>query len=314
MKQKIAMILTMLVALALVGCGGTPGETTLPPQTTTPTEQTETMPIETAVPPTTTPPETTLPQEVGDGMVELAPLLEGSDIEMTVEGETIYLSEDGLTVELRTNSRFGKRKDHYISTLKAEPQIIDGKVYVHEFYYKNVLLARTEEVPSLFYGMWFFAEEVEAALKDPEGSVFNQKLLDEILLPASMGIEIPRITAGRIFQEVTLSELSKAFLEELEGTEFADRGDLTYTEYGILSGEQTLVQRQRYEGWESAETTASEEQKIFLQEKGVEPHDVWYLYKWFYNGYQTHSEEELKAALEECYRADLMLSGIEWEG
>ena len=98
MRKPIQIISLLLIFVMLAACGKAPGGTTVP--TTVPAETTE--PAETTLPPATEPPVTEPTKPIPETHVCLNDLLEGSDITITVEGDNIYLDEDGLVLRMST--------------------------------------------------------------------------------------------------------------------------------------------------------------------------------------------------------------------
>lgn len=323
MKKMTVLILTAVLVCGLFGCGAESAETTDPIQTTAPTQTT--APAENTVPETTSP-------QIPDGSVCLDQMIEGSDIEMTCEGQKIVLSEDGLTVELSTDSLLVYREGYVAAVLKDIPMVIGENVYVHEDFYKDFLCAEEAEQPSLFHGVLFFAEEILAAIDAPEASAFNQKVAAEVLLPSSMGIELPHVDMGRAFQNRLLSEYPDVLAQELAGLGYENPTGYTYTEYAILSGAQTLAQAgitaDMAAGIEyDPNMTVSEyyrelallsgsvwdgltdAEKEFVTEQQIELDDWRYLHREFdrqYQGeYMNQPEETLRETLIGYYEFDL---------
>ena len=278
-----------------------------------PTEPAETIPE-------TTVPETTLPQTPAES-VNLNELIAGSDVELSVEGSAITLNEDGMTLELSTDSLLAYRNGYVAAVLKDIPTVIGGNVYVHEDFCNDFLCAEEAEQPSLFHGVLFFAEEILAAIDGPEASAFNQKVAADVLLPSSRGIETPNVDMLRVFSTSPLSGMPEILAQELERLGYENPEQYTYGEYSILSGAQTLAQagisddaettvaeyqrRQRARDQQTALDELTEEQKAFAAEKGIELSDLTQLRKVFYGAYMEQTDEALKQALEEYYAMNL---------
>lgn len=309
MKKNVALILSALMLLTLCACDRQAPETTAP--TTIPVETT--LPVETSVPETTQPviPASYIPAEE---------MIKDSAIELTVEGDKILLTECGLTLEMTTDSNLVYRKGYIAAVMKGEPIIYEGIVYLHEDFFRLYLCRDYADPVSLFHGILFHPEEIVAALENPHGVDYGVKLVQEILLPTSMGIEIARIDPGRIFQDTPL-DAYQGLYTELKG--YGYEGTYTFGEYTVILNAQTLkaagisdddvttvgeyIRQQR-----GVDERMTEEQKAFLEEKHIQLYDYGYLYKWFYGSFVDRSDEELKAALEECYKTDLWLM-LEWE-
>ena len=299
MKKRIAWMMLVLMIGTLMGCAGAPEETTLPPETTPPTE---TVIPETTVPPTTEP-------QAPSGFVSLNEIIAGTDITMSMEGETIRLSEDGLTIEMSIHRKEVYRNGYIAGIMKDKPIMEDGLVYIHEDFVRSFFCGNSADDVSMFHGTQFFADEVIAALEDPEGSAFNAKLLEEVCLPASMGIEIPNIDPGRIFSETPMSELSGELVNELRM--YGYTGDHVYGEYAMIVKSRT-TDEDGQQGEQAILDRMTDEQEAFFAEKNIQLADYYDLHSWFQGGFAYASDEELIEALETCYKTKLALS-LGWE-
>lgn len=310
MKRFLLLMGASLLVFALIACTVVPAEETFPEETT--------LPVETTLPP------------IPDGYLCLDQMVEGSGISVSCEGDMIILSEDGLIVELSVESSFICRNGYIVAVMNSAPLVIEGNVYVDEEYFNDILC---EGDPSLFHGMMFFSSEILGALEQPEGSVFNQKLLEEILLPVSMRIDIPHIDMGRVFMPQPLSQYPDILAEELIGLGYGDAENYTYSEYVILSGTQTLAQagitadmaegitydaemtvaeyyrKLKEVSWKGFVDGLNEETVKFATEKQIELSDVQYLHRvfdeFYWGEFMAKPDEVLKAALEEYYAVDL---------
>lgn len=309
MKKNAAFILTALMLLTLCACGQQTPETTAP----------TTIPVETTLPVEPTVPETTQPV-IPASYIPAEEMIKDSAIELTVEGNKILLTECGLTLEMTTDSNLVYRKGYIAAVMKGEPIIHEGVVYLHEDFFRMYLCRDYTDPVSLFHGVLFHPEEVVAALENPHGVDFGVKLIQEVLLPTSMGIEIARIDPGRIFQDTPL-DAYQGLYTELKG--YGYEGTFTFGEYTVIVNAQTLkaagisdddvttvgeYNRQQRE----VDERMTEDQKAFLEEKQIQLYDYGYLFKWFNGDFMDRSDEELKAALEECYKTDLWLL-LDWE-
>lgn len=327
MKKKIALLLALVLTLSIAGCGGTPAETTLPPETTV---------LEATIPETTVPettiPETTAPVSLTDGMVNLTELLKDTPIQIEVEGDQIKLSEDGLVMELAADFQYVVRKGKIVAPMKMPPMILDGSVYIDEWFYNAMMCRDGEDQPSLFYGAYFFPQEVLDALDDPEGSEFNKKVLAEAVAPSSMGIELPNIQQGRIFDPQPISNLPSILSEELTKMGYDNPEDYAYTEYDIINGSRTLAQmglrelirlhpelhlnaaKTSYIEFQLMERAIlnqealdrmTDEERAFLEEKDICMEDVRTLNKEFHYCYMDQSDEALRELLIKYYEWNL---------
>lgn len=326
MKQLLALLLALTLGFALVGCG-TPGETTAPSETTAPAE---TVPVTTE--PETAPAEPTQPQ-VPKGFVRASDVLEGTGIELSRKDGKFLLTEDGLTIEIEQNSRLVHRNGYVIAVMEWFPLVRDGVLYIREAFYHSFFFKEGTDTVSLFHGGFFFPEEILNAIGDPDGSAFNRKLLVEVILPGSMGIEIPKVDMNRVFQYQPLREYPGVLAQELEALGYEDAASYTYTEYAILTGAQTLKQAgitadlvgdipydpdmtlweyYRLSGEQSTMeylTMITEEQRLFALEKGLETDDMWHLQRVFdqhnWGDFMKESDDTLRATLVEYYETNL---------
>lgn len=326
MKRIISLLVTLVLLLSLCACTNEPDPTTVPT-----TEPPATTLPESSVPETTVP-EATIPN-TPNGYVSVNEMIVGTDITLSMDGASIFLSEDGLTVELVPDSKLVYRNGYVMAAMKRAPIVKGEYVFIHEDFCRDFLCKEGSDGISLFYGVFFFPEEILAVIDAPDGSVLHQKIAAEVLLPTSMGIEIPHVNMNRAFQYQPLSQYPAVLSQELEGMGYQNVSEYTYTEYSIISGSQTLARAGFSPGstgdipfdpdmtvWEYHKLTSqkskqdyldiiTEEQRIFAQEKGLEMEDMWHLQSVFDNAYwgdyMKESDETLRAALVAYYEADV---------
>lgn len=264
--------------------------------------------------------------QIPEGMAELNTMIEGTDISLLVAGDQIRLEEAGMTVTLSTDSGLVYREGYVMAVMDSIPQIDGDTVLVDDVFYEEFLCGGDSlvEEASLFHGVMFFADEILNALEQPDASVFDQKLLAEVLLPASMGIETPHVDMDRVFQSQPLSQYAAALTQELEGLGYENAASYTYSEYVILTGAQTLKQAGISDGSFDENMTVAEYHRLLKQksvrefERGlnaaqrefaermqIEMEDLYYLNRLYPGEYMSQSAEVLKAALEESYAADI---------
>ena len=211
--------------------------------------------------------------------------------------------------------------------------IWDGKVYVNERFCNYILGADELEQPTLFHQIQFFAREILDALDAPDGSEFNRKLLEQVLVPTSMGIEAPHVDLLRYFHENSLADYPDILKAELESMGYGHAFLYVYGEYLAISdskmmdrnfiemvrqsspefddvplesmtvGEYSRLRRELDKKIAFEEMT--EEQKAFSEEKGITLGDMARLRKVFYSDYMNQPDDALKAALEEYYQTDI---------
>lgn len=324
MKKMMLWMMTALLMLSFAGCAGEPAETTAPTETTLPATE--------PVLEESTAPETAQPR-TPDGYVSVNEIIEGTDLTLSMEETSIFLSEDGLTIELIRGSKVVCRNGYVMAVMKRAP-IVEGEcVFIHEDFYLDFLCKEDSDDISLFHGVFFFPEEILAVIDAPDGSVLHQKIIAEVLLPTSMDIEIPHVDMNRAFQYRPLSEYPAVLAQELEGMGYRNAGEYTYTEYAIISGSQTLVKAGFSAGstgdipfdpdmtvWEYHKLASqkskqdyleliTEEQRAFAEEKNLEMDDMWHLQRVFdqvnWGDYMKETDETLRAALVEYYEADI---------
>jgi len=271
-------------------------------------------------------------QQVPDGTICLTEALSESSIEIILDDNTIQLLEDDLVFTLSTESVLCRRDGYIVAVMHTFPVLIDGKVYVDEDFFKSFLQGNHEQ-PSLFHGTWFFAGEILTALDQPEGSAFNQKLLQEVLLPTSMGVTVPRIDLLRVFQSNTLDNYPDSLKGELAVLGYENAGSFTYTEYEILSGGQTLAQANmgfvqnsypelknvsmdemtvaQFRSWQRDQTkqnainALAETDIAFMEEKQINADDYLCLIRDCFEAPALQSDSAIYSALEGIYQADL---------
>lgn len=318
MRKYLLVFIALSLVFPLAACG-TPSNV---PPATEPSALTETQP------PTTEP---TQP-EPPDG-INLTQLLAGTPVKITVEGSAILLEEDGMTVTMSTDSHVCYREGYVTAVLHAPPVLFGDQVYVEEAFVEDYLCGEAQSEPSLFRNCWFLPSEILAALDDPEGSAFNQKLLLQVLRPTSMGIDIPYVDAGRVFSYGKLEKMSIEIREDLEKLGYENVGDYTYTEYSILSGIQTLAQAgftniaksypelkgvdlnemtvAEYEkwtsnwAWERSVGELTEKEKAFIEAKQLEISDYFQLKRVYTTSIFDQSDDTLRSTLEDFYNGSL---------
>ena len=269
----------------------------------------------------------------GAQFVCLNTVLQGSDIQIKASGGDIQLSEDGLTLQLSTGSVFAKRQGYGVAAMRSAPVVKNGDVYVHADFYEQLLGENGAQQPSLFHGMLFFPGEVLNALDKADDSPFRQKLLNEVLLPTSMQIEAPHVDMGRIFSYTPLSNYPPTLTQELQRLGYRDAASLTYSEYSLASGAQSVreagladslqrypaladvnpdemtvsgfTQWQREKTQQDAYKALSESEQAYLADKKITFSDYTYLKKLFYNDVQSQPDSALRAALEAYYQSEL---------
>ena len=164
-----------------------------------------------------------------------------SDISVTVQSQTATLREDGLEVSLSADTNYVLRGADLVAAMAQRPVVEDGNFYASVDFLEAFLCADGEDQPSLFHGMMFRAGEVLTALYAKEKSAFDQKLLEAVLLPTSMGIDQPHINMARIYVTTPLSEYPASFTSEMKRLGIREPEQLTYSAYEVIYGAQSLA-------------------------------------------------------------------------
>lgn len=315
MKKTITITIAALMLLTLCACdqqaSETTAPTTIPVETTLPAETT--LPIETTLP-ETQPPETNTQVDLSS-YVCIDELQRVSDIIQIVDGENIVLLENGLRLELSTDSDLAYRNGYVAAVMKAAPMIVDGSVYIHADFSKEFFCKEGDDLVSMYHGVLFFPEEIIAAIDDPEG---NQMILSEILLPTSMGIETPHINMRRVFQPGILADKPASLTAELNSLGYT--GITTYGEYvilrdatsceklGVTAGAgmtyREYLDKRSAEGRSETLKNLSDEEKAFMEQYGIVLDDYLFLKNEYYD-IPDKTEEELRSILTDYYEMDM---------
>ena len=265
------------------------------------------------------------------------------------QGDCLLLRESGLTVELRLGDPYLRRDGLLMNSMTAAPMAQGGLVWVSPEVLSRLFTGGKAVTPSLYRAVYFYEEEVLAAIADPE-TEHNRLVLEQVSLPTSMGIELVRVDRSRIFQDTPVADLSPLFASDLEYWGFADPGSLCYTEYTVAESAQTLqtlldklyaedpdlapyspfessydpalwtlgeynrcTQGKVRDPWLAAgldrSNPADAERIRFLEERDILPDDLSTLKKAFYNEYMSHTDEELREAIEARYQLELFGPG-----
>jgi len=328
MKKLLSLLLCLVLTSALFGCNRGEADPTEIERIET-TQATEPS-VETTEATEATE-ETKSP--VPEWMVCLDDVIAGSDILMTVDGNRIVLEEDGLVLELSTHWDLVHRDGYVVAAMRRAPMIWDGKVYVNERFCNDTLGVGELEKPTLFHQIRFYAGEILDAIDAPEASEFNRKLLQQVLLPTSMGIEAPHVDMLRYFHEDSLADYPDVLKAELASMGYGHAFLYVYGEYQVISdskmmdrnfiksvresapefedvplesmtvGEYSKLRREMDQIIAYEEMT--EEQRTFSEEKGITLGDIARLRKVFYSDYMNQSDDVLRAALEDYYQTDI---------
>lgn len=272
-------------------------------------------------------------------------------IQLTEEGDRLLLREGALTVELRIGDQYLRRDGYLMNSISAAPVGQEGQVWVPPDLFHRVLTAGKAVLPSLYYGVFFYEEEVLAAVETP-ALEHHADILSQVSLPTSMGIDLLRVDRSRLFDDTPVADLPASYAGELRYWGFDAPETLCYTEYQVAAKAQTLrtfldmlyaedpdlapynpygaefgpdrwtygeYERRRTEAprdpWQVAGLDAGDpadrERIRFLEERDIQPGDVHFLQKEFHNDYMGRTDQELREVIEAYYRIYLFGPGGE---
>lgn len=253
-----------------------------------------------------------------------------SDITVEQADTGVFLTEDGLRIQMLPDSMLVYRDGYIVASMSHTPILEGGLWYASSDFYEEFLCRGNSSAPSLFNGTLFFADEVLSALYAMERSPLHQKLLDAISLPVSMGIKKPHIDIERVFIKTLLSEYPAALASEMKKLGYENASTLSYSEYKVITGAQSLVSAgitpsypelqdvdpakmtvAQYSAWQRSyhaqqfEESLSDPVLRFLTQKDITVFDLSYLNKYYYGAYTEQTDEALMETLVGCYAADI---------
>jgi len=183
------------------------------------------------------------------------------------------------------------------------------------------------------------SEVVEALAQLQAGNKnVNTRLLDDLLMPTSMGIQTPNINVKRIANNVPISELSSVFVDSLVDHGVEANDSMTYSEFKAieatwpLTGESISILKELYPELSNVDMSSwtygmfeaycsqadmsnltkrfSDEQLRELDDRGILIRDTFYLLKEFHDPETilAQSDETLRSVIEGYYRANLSMS------
>lgn len=259
--------------------------------------------------------------------VPIETALENADIQMEWRDHQLFLAENGLEIIIDPARPYLYRRGYVVAVLPMEPVLQDDAVYLPETLCRELFGDGT-----LFNDILFFKDEVTAALDNPEIEP-GKSILSVVEKPRSMGISTPNLDFRRIFQETLLSEYPAELAEELSEMGVEDPQNYTYSEYLVLTESRSVEDAglrkyflaykelqnedpsewtvRQYTDWEQARTIAEKEsslteaQRAFLEEKDIRIEDLHWLQKDYYDSYMEYPDEELRETIEAYYRFGL---------
>lgn len=277
------------------------------------------------------------------GYVTLDAIVAGTDMTVVYHGLEATITEDGLSVTLCDGSPYVTRDGMVIAALPAAAIYAEHMFFVPNEFYAGFLGSpyTTDDplAPTLFHGAKFFAHEVDQAVKAPEETGFNRKLLAEISLPTSMGIDAPHIDASRVIVETKLSEYPGEIADALEKCAITCPLERSYTEYEVITGAQSVKEAGMSERFKSypelrdvdpayytvaafrawckrndfmhGVTALSGEQRQFMKDKQITYDDYVFLQRYYSGGCMEQADAELKKTLIAYYAADIERCAVE---
>lgn len=268
MRKKIALFLALTCLLSLLtGCGQKEPEGKEPVQE-----------VETPAVPEVPPEEVSIPEEVPphkDGYLTLEEILEKTRLFYAFEDGKLSLVEDSFQIDLFVEDKMIYRNGYITGSMKQPLAVEDGVVFLPEDFYEDFLL-NGQDTASLYHGLLFFPTEIVEALDRPE---VYAKVLEQVELPRSLGIETIKLDMGRIYDPQNRQSLGSALLED-----------------------EAL--------WESDSSVAAiyrELQEAFA-EKDIQPDDLKLLSACLWESIPvTDNDDELRALIEAYYTFDLEL-------
>lgn len=277
-------------------------------------------------------PEATMPaffQLDGVTYVSIETALGNADIQAEWRDHQLLLTEKGLEVILDPAQPYLYRRGYVVAVLSVNPVLQNDTIYLPETLCEELFGDGT-----LFNDILFFKDEITAALDSPEVEP-GKSILSIVEKPRSMGISTPNLDFNRIFRETPLSEYPAELAEELSEMGVEDPQSYTYSEYLVLTESRSVEDAglrkyflaykelqnedpsawtvRQYTDWEQSRTIAekesslTEEQRAFLEEKDIRIEDLHWLQKDFYDSYTERSDEELREVIEAYYQFRLSM-------
>lgn len=314
MKKQLYFLLLCGALCLLPACGDVAGTETLTPSPAVSAQ------------PTPTPAAETL-QRDGVTYRSLSSGLEDSGIEIQWREGQFVLTEKGLEIMLEADKPYLYRRGYLVAVLGTS-QIFEGEtLYLEEETYRALL-----EDGTLFNDILFFKDEVATALEQSESEPWKS-ILAAVELPRSMNVSTPNLDVDRVFQEKPLSDYPAVLAEELTAMGMENPTEYTYSEYILLTESRSVEDAgltsfflankelenespaawtvREYKDWQQAQLLAeteaelTEEQRKFLEEKGILLSDLQWLKKDFYGSYMERTDEELRATIEAYYQMSI---------
>ncbi len=262
-----------------------------------------------------------------------------------VENGSIILRQDQIVLKIEPHQPY-VRKDGFIMYIMEKPAAyVKGGAYLPVSlltdYFKvtikadennRLFIARGTDL-SLYKIVKFLPQEVSAAIND-ENDPNRDKLLEQVELPRSMDIKIPKINMDRVIVTTPLSQYSNVFKNDLIQHGYGEKeiATFSYNDYCLIQSTWKLpnamvksfkkmcpeLSNRDLSAWTygdyekyytqqdkvNFESSFTEEQKKQFKQRGILLDDVHYLYKDFYtiDTILSQPDEVLKKTLKQYYQ------------
>lgn len=260
----------------------------------------------------------------GDTLVPLEEAVDGPELSWRLEGESLFLGDGAVEIELRSGDYYVYRRGYVTDVLQNPMVLRDGVPHLPISFCSQYLSEGGDLCHAVQY---FFKDEIWDALGDPTASA-SQRVLAAVSLPRSMGIETVNLDPNKIFEERELDDYPEALAAELTGMGVPNAHKRTYSEYRVLTEARTVARAGlanefledlpgedpddwtvgEYYAWQQSELLESrladltEEERKFVEEKDIQPEDLPVIQREFYFDFLSHTDEELKTVIEAYYQ------------
>lgn len=260
----------------------------------------------------------------GERLVPLAEAVAGLDLSWRQEGESLFLNDGAVEIELRAGDYYVYRRGYVTDVLQVPAVLQEGACYLPISFCNQYLSEGGDLCHAVKY---FFKDEIRDALGDPT-ALASQRVLAAVSLPRSMGIETVNLDPNKIFEERELDDYPEALAAELTGMGVPNAHKRTYSEYRVLTEARSVTRAgladyflerlpgenpnewtvEEFDAWEQArileeqERSLTEEQREFLKEKNILIEDLHWLQKDYYDSYMEYPDEELRETIEAYYQ------------
>lgn len=263
----------------------------------------------------------------GETLVPLGEAVAGLDLSCRQEGESLFLNDGAVEIELRAGDYYVYRRGYVTDVLQNPMMLRDGVPHLPISFCNQYLSEGGDLCHAVKY---FFKDEIRDALNDPAAAA-SRRVLAAVSLPRSMGIETVNLDPDKIFEERELDDYPEALAAELTGMGVPNAHKRTYSEYRVLTEARTVARAgladyflerlpgedpnewtvEEFNAWEQSELLESrlddltEEERKFVEEKDIQPEDLPVIQREFYFDFLSHTDEELKTVIEAYYQFGL---------